>query len=413
MNDSKKYDVAIVGAGPAGILAAIKAGESGKRVLLIERNKDIGNKILLTGNGRCNITNAEFNLRELVKKYNNGEFLYHSFFIFGPKETIEFFNKNGLETKVEANKRVFPKSDDAHEVINILKNILKKNNVEVLFNSKVVDVKKKGKKIEKLVLEIGEVVAKNYIICAGGRSYPNMGSDGSGYELSKKLGHTIVDTTPALAPIKIKEPWIDGLKGVSLRDVRVSVLLEKKKITEEEGEIIFTHFGVSGPAILNISSVVGKSILKGDLKICIDLFPLLNYDQLLLGFEQELKRYPSKTIKNILSIFMPERMAEVLLNTYGIDKEKIGNNLPKTERFSIIKILKNIELTPVEVLGYDLAKTTRGGVMTKEIDTKTMKSKIINNLFFAGEIIDVDGKSGGFNLQMCWSTGFLAGSNID
>ncbi len=412
------YDVAVIGAGPAGIMTAGQAAQLGLKVVLIEKNSKPGKKLLLTGNGRCNLTNAEFNLRELAKNYNNGEFLFHAFSVFGPKEVISFFENLGIKTKIENNKRVFPVSNSAENVLEALAKYLEKNKVEVLNNSEVVDVKKTGKKITKIVLADKEITAKNYILTTGGKSYSQTGSTGFGYELSEKLGHKIAEPMPALAPIELSAQggpvsgW-KALQGISLKDVRLNVLSNNKKIISEEGEIIFTHYGISGPAVLNISGKVQELLKNGETKISIDLFPLLNQEELKKGLETELKKYPNKSNKNILSIFVPERLADVLLDVAGLDKEKTGNNMSKVERELITKTLKTFEITPKQVLDFDLAMVTRGGVSLKEIDHKTMKSKIISNLLFAGEILDVDGKTGGFNLQMCWSTGYIAGKSCE
>ena len=433
-----KYDyaVAVIGGGPAGIMAAIQASspehgqgacpERSRRVVLLEKNSSPAKKLLLTGGGRCNLANAEYNLRELVKNYNNGEFLFHAFSVFGPKETINFFEELGVKIKTEnpstgsgqAN-RVFPASNDAKEVLEALKKYLEKNKVTVLFNSEVVDVKKVGKKISKLILanpstgsgRASEIIARKYILCAGGKSHPVTGSDGFGYKFAEKLGHTIIKPMPALSPILVKEAWARNLQRISLEDVKINVLQNNKKIISEEGEFLFTHVGISGPVILNISATVGELLEKGAVKISFDLFPLLNHEQLLKGFEYVLKQHNNKTAKNILTSFVPERLAEVLLDISGLDKNSIANNLSKINREKLIKILKNFEVTAEEVLGFNTAMTTRGGISLKEINHKTMRSKIIDNLFFAGEIIDVDGKSGGFNLQMCWTTGRLAGGS--
>ena len=256
---------------------------------------------------------------------------------------------------------------------------------------------------------VSEITARKYILATGGKSYPSTGSDGFGYKFAEKLGHTIIKPMPALAPIKLKEKWVANLQGISLKDVKINVLYNGKKQFSESGEIIFTHFGISGPSVLDISSRVGKLLEKNGIKISFDLFPNLNHEELKKELEEYLKGYPKKTIKNILSDFTAEKLAEVLLDIAEINKNKIANSMPKIERETVIKVLKNIEVTPETILGFNEAKTTNGGISLKEIDSKTMKSKIIDNLFFAGEIIDVDGKTGGFNLQMCWSTGYLAG----
>jgi len=288
---------------------------------------------------------------------------------------------------------------------------LKKNNVEIIFDANVVDILKTGKKIKKIILTNGEVVARKYIFCTGGKTYSQTGSDGLGYLLMEKLGHTIVRPMPALSSIKIKDEFVKNLQGISLKGVGINVTQNGKKQFSEGGEIMFTHFGVSGPAVFNISGAVGELLEKGETKISFDLFPLLNHEEVLKEFEDILKRYPNRTIKNVLSFFAAERLAEVLADIAGISKEKIANNMSKIERDNMAKVFKNIELTAESVLGFDQAMVTKGGISLKEIDGKTMKSKIIENLSFAGEIINVNGKTGGFNLQNCWSTGYLAGKS--
>lgn len=419
------YDVAVIGGGPAGMMAAIQASQPGLKVVLIEKNSKLGKKLLLTGNGRCNLTNAEFDLKNLVSNYHNGEFLFHAFSVFGPKDTVKFFDDLNVKTKVESGKRVFPVSNNANDVLDALKKYLENNNVSILYNSEIKDIIKKGKNIDKIFLKTKSdsaerfVTVKKYILATGGKSFPKTGSDGFGYKMAEKLGHTIVKPSPALSSIILKENptsvagfdvanYIKDLQGINLADVKITVALQKPAISEE-GEILFTHFGISGPAILNISGKISNLLEKGPVKIMLDLFPLLTQEQLLKGLEDDLKKYPNRSIKNILSIFIPTRLSDVLLKITGIDESKIANNMSKPERASVVKILKNIELTPEDVMGFEAAYVTKGGISLKEIDHKTMQSKIIDNLFFAGEIIDVDGKSGGFNLQMCWSTGYLAG----
>jgi hypothetical protein len=412
----ENFDVAVIGAGPSGIMAAITAAQLGSKVILIEKNKRLGKKFLLTGNGRSNITNAELNLKKLVENYGKGgEFLFHAFSVFGPKETMAFFEKLGIKTKAEKNNRVFPVGVGAEGVLDIFIKTLEDNKVKIIYSSEVSDIVCKGKKISKLTLQgpegTTEVVAKNYILSTGGKSHPLTGSSGSGYKLAEKLGHTIAAPMPALSPIKLKDAWVKNLQGIDLSDIKVGVFQNDKKQFQEEGEIMFTHFGVSGPAILNISGRVGELLVKGEVKICLDLFPLLNQEELAKGFGDILKKYHGKTIKNILSIFVPERMAEVLLDILAVDKTKVANNMTKAERGVVLKILKNFELTVLDIFGFEGAMATKGGISLKEIDHNTMKSKIIDNLFFSGEIIDIDGKTGGFNLQNCWSTGHLAGES--
>ena len=253
IKEEDKYDVAVIGAGPAGIMASCIAAEFGAKVLLVEKNKQLGKKLLLTGNGRCNITNAEFNLRELVKNYNNGEFLFHALSVFGPREVVNFFEEIGVEIKIENNKRVFPASGGANGVLTALSKYLAENNVKIIFDSEVKDVSFKNKNIDKIILNNREILAKNYILCTGGKSYPLTGSDGLGYNLAQKLGHIIIRPEPALSPVKIKDDPngapIKELQGIGLSDIKISVFQEGKKLFQEEGEIMFTHFGISGPAV--------------------------------------------------------------------------------------------------------------------------------------------------------------------
>ena len=416
-----KYDLAIIGAGPAGIMAACQAAKKNLRVVLIEKNESPGKKFLLTGNGRCNLTNLEPNLRDLVANYNNGEFLFHAFSILGPQATIDFFNQLGIKTKTEANKRVFPYKIDARGVLDILLAYLKKNNVEIIFDSTVTDFVVQGKssktkKIKKVTLNTGEIQAKTYILCSGGKSYPTTGSDGSGYVLAEKLGHTIIKPKPALCPIGLKEKWIKDVQGISIEKVGLTILHEDKKVLTEKGDILFTHFGISGPVALNISGKVGDILEKSlpinkELKIAIDLFPFLNYKEVSDGFEELVKKYPRQSLKNVLSELAPERFIKVFLTVNGINGDKNANNMPKLEKESIAKILKTFEVTAENLYSFDSAMVTRGGISLKEVNHKTMQSKIIGNLYFAGEILDIDGKTGGFNLQNCWSTGYLAGKN--
>jgi hypothetical protein len=405
-----KFDVAVIGAGPAGLMAAGKAASLGLSVVLIEKNATAGKKLLLTGNGRCNLTNAETNLRNLVANYNNGEFLFHIFSVFSPERAIAFFEQLGVKTKVEKNKRVFPKSNESSEVLETLEKFLAKNKAELIFNSEIIDIEKKGKKISKLILKDKTITAKKYIFCTGGKSYPLTGSEGYGYKLAEKLGHTIIKPQPALFPIKLKEGWAKNLQGISLNNVKIE-LLGAKKTFKEQGEIIFTHFGISGPAALNITFNMQNPLDIDGTKIRLDLYPPLNQEELLKRLDEIFKRYPKRAVKNLLSDFMPERLAEALLDIIHIDKEKIANNMPKPERLALAEIIKNVEVTAGASPDFDQALVTKGGVSLKEIDHKTMKSKIIDNLFFAGEIIDVNGRTGGFNLQMCWSTGYVAGQN--
>ena len=324
----------------------------------------------------------------------------------------------GISTKTEKDysgrlKRVFPARENAADVIMALKKELEKNKVKIIFGAEVLKISVKANKIQKIILaDKTELIAKNYIFCTGGKSYPLTGSDGSAYNLIEKLGHTIITLSPALCPLRLKEEWVKSLQGITLENIRVNVFQAGGKKAFEDGPIIFTHYGVSGPAILNLSGFIAELLKNGEVKIGIDLFPKLNQEEVLKGLEEILQKYPRQTVKNVLTELAPLKFIEVFLQIVKVDPAKIANNLPKKEKAFLAKNLKNFEATVEDVYGFDLAMVTRGGVTLKEIDHKTMRSKIIKNLFFAGEVIDADGKTGGFNLQLCWSTGFLAGNSV-
>lgn len=407
MSKEDRFDVAIVGAGPAGIMAAITASEFGSRVILLEKNKELGKKLLLTGNGRCNLTNKEFDLRKLVSNYGKGgEFLFHAFSVFGPKETIDFFEKLGVKTKVEGGNRVFPATDRAVDVLNVLKKCLSSNKVTIFYDSCVSRVILNNKKIEKLVVGDKEITADKYIFCTGGLSYPATGSTGDGFRWAKDLGHQINPPSPALVPLKIKEGWVKDFQGLTLKDVGIVVLNDKKM--KERGDVLFTHFGLSGPAILNLSKKVGQLLKNGEVKLLFDLFPSLSLEELIKKINERINDNPKRLLKNFLNDFAPQKLVPIIMSI----QDKQVNNISKKEREIIARSLKQIEITVTELLDFELAMVTNGGVSLKEINDKTMQSKIIDNLYFAGEMIDTDGKTGGFNLQACWSTGYLAGKSI-
>ena len=411
-NKKQEFDVAVVGGGPAGMMAAIRAAELGARTVLIEKNGGLGEKLLLTGNGRCNLTNAEFDLKKLVGHYNkNGSFLFHAFSVFGPKETIVFFGKIGIKTKIEGEQRVFPISNSAADVLEAMYIEMKKKKVIVLYNEEVKDVVFGKGAIEKIVLAEGEITARNYIFCTGGKSYPLTGSSGEVFQMIEKTGHKINALEPALVPIRIKEDWIKELQGLSLENAGISVWQFGKKIKTATGDCLFTHFGLSGPAVIDLSRTVGDLLKNGEVKIFIDLNPSLSQGQIEEKIKNNFKDYHNKSLKNCLADFPPRKMVLAIAKLSNIDSEKKVNGLTKEERGRLFLLLKKIELTAESLLGFDLAMATSGGVLTAEIDGKTMRSKIISNLFFAGEIIDIDGETGGFNLQNCWSTGYLAGQS--
>jgi len=392
------------------MMAALQASENGLKVVLIEKNPNLGQKLLITGGGRCNLTQNELDNKKLALKLGkNGQFLLSALSRFGVKETKEFFEKQGLKIKVERGGRVFPVSDKSIDVLNLLQNFLKKNKVEVLTNREVIGFQVKNKLIEKVLLKSKEkeISARHFIISTGGLSYPQTGSTGSGYKFARNMGHKVVELKPSLVSLKVKEDWPKALKGLTLKNVEVSLWQNKKKKLTRFGEMLFTHFGVSGPIILDLSKEAVQLKEKGKLILKIDLKPSLD----LLTLDKRLQRdfKSKKHFKNYLPELLPQKLGNLLVRVIEINPNKIVNTISKEERKKIINFLKNLTITITGSTGFEHALITSGGVCLKEIDSKTMCSKIIPNLSFAGEILDLDGPTGGYNLQVCWTTGFTAG----
>jgi len=407
-----RYNLAVIGGGPAGMIAAGHAGKLGSRVILLEKNESLGVKFLITGKGRCNITNAEEDLKKIISVYGkNGNFLRYALYQFSNKDIISFLKNLKLKMKVERGGRVFPVSDESRDVLNCLKKYLEENNVSVKLNSlvkKIIIDSKDNKKIKKIILKDNqEVVADNFLFATGGKSYSWTGSTGDGYKWLKKLGHTVTKLKPALTPIIVKEKIVEELEGLSLKNVEVS-LWENHKIDSHFGEAIFTENGLSGPVILNLSKKVNENEGK-DLKLKIDFKPALDYPTLDKRIQRDFEEQKNRQFKNSLNKLLPKKLIPVIIELSGIEGDKQINEVTKIERKKIIKLLKEFEFNIKGLVGFKKAIITSGGVNLKEVDSKTMKSKIINNLYFAGEILDIDGPTGGYNLQIAWSTGYLAG----
>ncbi len=406
-----KYDLIVIGGGPAGIIAAGRAGELGSRVLLLEKNKELGKKLLMTGKGRCNITNKKENIREFIKEIGpNGKFLFSALSFFGINETIEFFRKIGIRTKIEEDNRVFPVSDKSRDVLKALIDYLKESKVEIRMGAEVKRVVKRDNVIEKVILMNGEELqAKKFIIATGGKSYFRTGSTGDGYRWARELGHTINEPTPSLSPMIMNSKVIKKLEGLSLRDIKLSLYGgDNKKIESVMGDVVFTSDGVSGPSIINMSRKITKIPVAG-FKLKIDLFPDKDFretEQMIQDHFQEISR---KIFSNSLEEFLSPKLIPVIVKLSGIDPEKKVLSITREERKKIIHLLKDLTFELKSLAGFDKAIVTSGGIDLGEIDQKTMKSKFINNLYFAGEVIDLDGPTGGYNLQISWTTGYLAG----
>jgi len=421
--NNQKFDVAVIGGGPAGMMAAGCAAELGAQVVLIEKNKTLGKKLLITGKGRCNITHAEFDKRKFIEKLNGkkclpagrqGKFLFSSLNAFGPKEVIEFFEKRGLQTKTERGARVFPVSDKAQDVSNELSKYLKENNVRILRETQIKGFELKNEKIQAVKINANgkneKIFANKFILCVGGKSYPATGSTGDGYVFAKKIGHTIIEPRPALVPVRIKEIWVKDLQGLSLKNVKISLFQDNKKQDERFGEMLFTHFGLSGPIILDVSKKIGELLKQGAVRIEIDLKPALNFPELDKRLQKDFIENNKKDFKNYLSELLPQKMIETFIELSEIDPKKKLHLVTQIERKKLLHLLKSLNVNVSGLLDFDQAIVTSGGIATREVDSKTMQSRIIPNLFFAGEILDLDGPTGGFNLQICWSTGYTAGT---
>jgi len=407
-----KYDTAVIGGGPAGMMAAARLGELGARVILLEKNKSLGVKLLATGNGRCNLTNRSAEPREMAKKFGkNGKFLLSSLNRFAPEDVIAFFENRGVKTKEESGGRIFPASDRARDVLSALITCLEKYRVEIRTNGRVTEIFQKGDKIEKVRLAAGEeIFADNFIIATGGKSYPQTGSTGDAYDWLRSLGHRITNLTPALAPLVLKEKFIEELEGLSLKNVRISAHNGNKKIDSKPGEAIFTRDGISGPVILNMSKAIGQAF-SDKIQVRIDFCPALDLKEIDMALQKSFREERSKSIKNILGKFLPARIIPIAIRLSEIDPEKKAGSATKEERKKIARLAKDFRLEVARLAEYDKAMVTAGGVDLREINPKTMKSKIIDNLYFAGEILGLAGPSGGYNLQVSWSTGYTAGDS--
>lgn len=404
------YDVIIIGGGPAGMIAAGRAAELGARVLLLEKNARLGIKLLITGHGRCNITNKIDSPREFAEKFGrNGKFLLSAFSRFGVKDIIHFFENRGVATKIEKNNRVITESDRAEDVLNALAAYMKEGRVEARLDAAVQSIERSGSKIDKVVLSSGEAVcAEKYIISTGGKSYPLTGSTGDGFIWAKALGHTIVRPTPALTPVLLKDGFIADLEGLSLRDVRISAYKDNKKFDSAVGEALFTAKGMSGPLVINMSKSIGNA-LPDNVELKIDLVPQFDFSGLDDKLRADFQATPNKLIKNCLDALLPLKIIPVILEIAKVDPEKKVKGITKEERKKLLHIMKEFTVQVAGLPGFEKAVITAGGVELKEVDSRTMRSKIIDNLYFAGEVLDLDGPTGGYNLQVCWSTGYVAG----
>jgi len=413
-SDERRYDVIVVGGGAAGMMAAGRAATRGKRVLLLEKNKKLGAKLAITGGGRCNITNAEEDERVLLEHYGEAkDFLHSPFSQFGVKDTFEFFGFLGLPIVVQANKRAFPKSEKALDVVRVLARYMAEGNVEVKLGVPVESVRAVRGRIEAVTALGKEFKAESFIFATGGLSHPETGSTGDGFEWLRELGHAIERPTPTIVPLRSKDPWVKALAGVTFPGVKITFSAEgaSKKVVRR-GSVLFTHFGISGPTILNAAGAVADLLYEGAVTASIDMYPDENIgslDKRITGFFDEHK---NKTLKNAFREIVPAGAAETLLSLIpGIDPDIKVHSVTKENRRRIVDILKRVPLSIAGLMGYDRAVVADGGVHLTDIDMRTMRSRHVSNLFVTGDLLHITRPSGGYSLQLCWTTGFVAGNN--
>ena len=410
--------VIVVGGGAAGMFAAIAAAKNGHQVTLYEKNEKLGKKIFITGKGRCNITNAA-DMEELFDAVvTNSKFLYSSFYGYTNQNVIDFFEDAGVPVKIERGNRVFPISDHSSDVIRALEREMKKVGVKVCLNTEVKSVEAEKDKFNKVVLkDTTTQTADACIVATGGLSYRSTGSTGDGFRFAENVGHKVTQCFPSLVPMETKEPWICELQGLSLRNVEAKILDGKKELYKDFGEMLFTHFGVSGPLIISASSYVGKKFMdkngqKKELTLEIDLKPALTEEQLDQRVLRDFEENHNRQFKNAITKLFSTKLIPVMLELGGIDPEKKVNSIEKEERKQFVHLIKHFRMTLTGLRDYPEAIITKGGVNVKEIDPGTMESKLVKGLYFAGEVLDLDALTGGFNLQIAWSTGYAAGNAI-
>lgn len=409
--------IIVIGGGPAGMFAAIAAAEAGSQVTLLEKNEKLGKKLYITGKGRCNITNAGDMDNLFANIMTNAKFLYSAFYSYDNQRVIDFFERNGLRTKIERGNRVFPVSDHSSDVIATLQKVLKEKKVKIMLHTQVqrlleepsVDDMSQNV-VTGVKLEDGTTMqADEVIVATGGFSYQTTGSTGDGYRFAKEMGHTVTDIHPSLVPFLAKEGYVQQMQGLALKNVEVRILNGKKLLYQEFGEMLFTHFGVSGPLLLSASAAIKPSLTAGELSMFIDLKPALSEEQLDHRLLREFDEAKNKQFKNSIGGLFPAKMIPVMLELSGIDPEKKVNEITKEERRYFIGLIKAFPVTLCGLRDFNEAIITKGGVKVKEVNPSTMESKLVPHLYFCGEVLDLDAMTGGYNLQIAWSTGYLAG----
>jgi len=413
-NKDKIWDVIVIGGGASGMMAAAVAGSRGKSVLILDKNKSLGEKLKITGGGRCNITNAEPDIHKLLKSYGDGQsFLYTPFSIFGVKDTFQYFESKGLPLVVQARNRVFPKSEKALDVFNVLKKEIEKNHVSVNHSCSVNKINGRDGLIKSVETNKGLFFAKSFILATGGMSHPETGSTGDGFKWLKDLGHNVKDPTPTIVPLEVSDMWVKSLAGVSLSFMKITFFLDGKKQFSKIGKILFTHFGLSGPLILNSAGKIHGLLQSGKVKAHIDCFPDTNEGKLEDDIIKAFDLNKNKILRTVFKDIAPDGTAKSLeMIDSTIDFEKKVHSITKDERKKLVKLLKALPVDITNLMGYERSVVADGGVLMSEVDTKTMSSKLYKNLHITGDLLNINRNSGGYSLQICWTTGYVAGISL-
>ena len=413
-------NVVVIGAGAAGMISAIISAKEGNNVTILEKTNDAGNKLKITGKGRCNLTfDGDFEYFSKNITVNN-KFMYSPYSTFSNKDTVTFFNNLGVKTKLERGNRIFLESDNADEAVSALKSELRKYKVKIEYNSGVKKIIVNDNKVKAVMLENNkQIPCDKCIIATGGKSYPKTGSNGDGYTLAKEVGHKIIDIKPGLVPIKSSDDICKLLQGLTLKNVEIKVIDTNKVIYTDFGEMLFAHFGLTGPIILSSSSKINrvkdlqKKISDKKIYVSIDLKPALSIEVLDKRLQRDFEKYTNKEFKNCLMDLFPQKLIPYMISESGIDENKKVHQITRDERLNLCNLIKNLRVNIDDLMGVEVGIVTCGGVSTKEINPKTMESKLVSGLYFAGEVIDIDGYTGGFNLQIAFSTGFVSGKNLN
>lgn len=411
---TKVWDVVVIGGGPAGMMASGRAGERGKSVLLLEKNPDLGKKLLITGGGRCNLTNNKPDNRAMLTKYKgNDQFLFSTFSQWNVESTLSFFNSRGMATVEENEGRIFPQSNTAQSVYDVLYAYMREGKVTIHKSTNVrgIDVSKDGEIILIQTTSGNTIQARSCILATGGTSRPETGSTGEGFKWLKKLHHTIVESNPALVPIALTDEWVKKVSGTTLDEIKVTTFQNGKKQESYKGKLLFTHTGISGPMVLNMSKDVGELLKYGEVEIVLDMFPNKDVKNLKDTVQAILVENSNKKIKNVLGSLIPPSLQGTILTLAGIDGDTFSHSVRSEERVALVETMKNIRLHVKGLLGKDKAVVSSGGVALTEVDFKTMQSRLVPHLYLVGDVLNIDRPSGGYSLQLCWSTGFVAGDS--